>query len=67
MKASIIREMDTQDLTEAISEKEVTLTKMKIGHKVADIENPIEIRKTRRTIARMKTELRRRELEEASK
>jgi large subunit ribosomal protein L29 len=67
MKASIIREMDSQDLAEAISEKEVTLTKMKIGHKVADVENPIEIRKTRRTIARMKTELRRRELEEASK
>lgn len=67
MKASIIREMDSQELIEAIAEKELSLTKMKIGHKVAEIENPIEIRKTRRTVARMRTELRRRELEKASK
>lgn len=67
MKATIIKEMDTATLIENINEKETTLTKMKIGHKVADVENPIEIRKTRRTIARMKTELRRRELEKASK
>ncbi|MCB9194632.1 MAG: 50S ribosomal protein L29 [Flavobacteriales bacterium] len=67
MKASIIREMDSSDLIEAIAEKEMSLTKMKIGHKVAEIENPIEIRKTRRTVARMKTELRRRELEKAGK
>ncbi len=66
MKASIIREMDLQDLTEKIRESEMSLTKMKVGHKIAEIENPIEIRKIRRTVARMKTELRRRELEKAN-
>ena len=63
MEASVIREMDIQDIKEAISENELSLTKKKISHKVAELENPIEIRKIRRTIARMKTELRRREVE----
>jgi large subunit ribosomal protein L29 len=66
MKASIIREMDLQDLTEKIRENELELTKKKVGHKIAEIENPILIRQIRRTVARMKTELRRRELEKAN-
>lgn len=66
MKASIIREMDLQDLTEKIRENEMELTKKKVGHKIAEIENPILIRQIRRTVARMKTEIRRRELEKAN-
>ncbi|MFT5600371.1 MAG: large subunit ribosomal protein L29 [Flavobacteriales bacterium] len=63
MKASVIKEMDIQDIAEAIKENEMTLTKKKISHKVAELENPIEIRNVRRTVARLKTELRKRELE----
>ena len=66
MKASIIRELELQDLIEAIRENEQELTKKKVSHKIAEIPNPIEIRKIRRTVARMKTELRRRELEKAN-
>ena len=66
MKASIIREMDLQNLTDKIRENEMELTKKKVGHKIAEIENPILIRKIRRTVARMKTEVRRRELEKAN-
>lgn len=66
MKASIIREMDLQDLNDSIREKEQELTKKKVGHKIAEIQSPIDIRKIRRTVARMKTELRRRELEKAN-
>jgi large subunit ribosomal protein L29 len=63
MKASVIKEMDIQDIAEAIKENEMSLTKKKISHKVAELENPIEIRNIRRTVARLKTELRKRELE----
>ena len=37
------------------------LVKMKIGHKVAPMENPLQIREVRRTIAKLKTELNKRE------
>jgi len=37
------------------------LTKMKLTHRVAPIENPIQIRKVRKTIARLQTELTKRE------
>jgi large subunit ribosomal protein L29 len=66
MKASIIRELELQDLIDAIRENEQELTKKKVSHKIAEIPNPIEIRKIRRSVARMKTELRRRELEKAN-
>jgi large subunit ribosomal protein L29 len=65
MEASVIREMDIQDLVEALKTNELNLTKKKISHKVASLENPIELRKIRRTVARIRTEIRRRELEKA--
>ena len=37
------------------------LEKMKLTHAVAPMENPLQIRQTRRTIARLKTELTKRE------
>jgi len=40
---------------------------MKMNHAISPLENPLEIRNTRRTIARLKTELRRRQLEESKK
>jgi len=66
MEASVIREMDIQDLVEELKTNELNLTKKKISHKVASLENPIELRKIRRTVARIRTEIRRRELEKAN-
>jgi large subunit ribosomal protein L29 len=40
-----------------LKDKRVFLNKLKLNHKVSDIENPMIIRSTRRTIARIKTEL----------
>ncbi|MGB3548910.1 MAG: 50S ribosomal protein L29 [Saprospiraceae bacterium] len=42
------------------------LDKMKFDHAVAGIENPMQLREVRRDVARMKTELRRRELAAAT-
>jgi large subunit ribosomal protein L29 len=37
--------------------------KMKLNHAVTPLENPMQIKFTRRTVARLKTELRNRELQ----
>jgi large subunit ribosomal protein L29 len=34
---------------------------MKLGHKVTPLENPLQIRDVRRTVARLNTELKKRE------
>lgn len=54
--------LDDQALAEKISEEEVQLKKLKFGHAVNPIENPLSIRHLRRDIARLKTEQRRRAL-----
>ncbi len=64
MKASEIRELSSADLKERIDEQTTLYRKMKMDNVVSDIENPIRIRSTRKTIARLKTELRARQLAE---
>lgn len=65
MKIEVIREFRTDELKERLEEEKKQLTKMRLNHAVAALENPTKIREYKRTIARMKTELRRRELEKA--
>ena len=62
MKNSEIRELTTEDLKERILEERTNLTKMTMNHVVSPLENPMQIRAVRRDIARMLTELRKREL-----
>jgi large subunit ribosomal protein L29 len=52
-----VKELSTKDLAEKITEQKASLTKVKMGHKVSPIENPLKIREARRTIARLQTEL----------
>jgi large subunit ribosomal protein L29 len=67
MKQEEIKQLSTADLHDKIKEEEGTLKKLKMSHKVSPIENPLKIRIYRRTIARLNTELRRRELAEQLK
>ncbi|NPD92459.1 50S ribosomal protein L29 [Xylanibacter muris] len=62
MKTKEIREIETKDLAEKISAEEQKLHQMKLNHAIAPLQNPSEIKMVRRDIARMKTELRQREL-----
>lgn len=57
MKSQEIRELTDKELREELKDKKVLLTRLKLNHKVSDIENPMQIRSTRRTIARIKTEI----------
>ncbi|MBC9912526.1 50S ribosomal protein L29 [Chitinophaga varians] len=54
--------LSIQDLQEKISAEELRLKKMKFGHAITPIENPMSIRSVRRDIARMQTELRKKQL-----
>ena len=62
MKIKEVRELETKDLAEKIDAEVAKYNQMKLNHAITPLENPSEIKKTRRDIARMKTELRQREL-----
>ncbi|WP_417588975.1 50S ribosomal protein L29 [Owenweeksia hongkongensis] len=62
MKASVVREMTTQEIKEQLEELKLTYSKTKMGHTISPLENPLELKKARKNIARLSTELRSREL-----
>lgn len=55
--------MSTADLQEKLAETKAQLAEQRLSHAVTPLENPMEIRKTRRTVARLATELTKRELQ----
>ena len=61
MKTSEIKDLTTEEIREKIETEKAALTKMKMNHAVSPLENPMLIRTTRRNIARLMTELRKRE------
>ena len=63
MKKEVIRELGTAELMERLAEEKLQLNKLKLNHAVSPIENPNKIKAYRKTIARLLTELRRREIE----
>jgi len=63
MKSTEIKNLSLKDLTEKIEELETIQRKMILNHQISPIENPLQIRSNRRDIARLKTELRKKELE----
>ena len=62
MKIAEIKEMVTNDLVERIDTEVANYQQMLLNHSISPLENPAQIKDLRRTIARMKTELRHREL-----
>ena len=62
MKNKEIRELETKELQERIDAEVAKLHQMKLNHAITPLENPSQIKAARRDIARMKTELRQREL-----
>lgn len=66
MKNSEILELTTEELIARVSEEKATLTKLKFAHAVSAIENPTRISKVRKDIARLNTELTKRNAAPAS-
>ena len=67
MKSSEIRELSNKELLERIDNEKTTLVRMKLNHAISPLENPQKIKETRRTIARLMTEMRKREINEKTK
>ena len=63
MKSNVLIEMPDNEIKDLLLEERERLAKMKMSHAVSPLENPHQIRFTKRTIARILTELRRREIE----
>ncbi len=61
MKQSEIRELSIEGLKEKLTELKKQNADLKMAHFVTPLENPLQIRKVRRTVARLATELTKRE------
>ena len=62
MKIAEIRETATNELAERIQTEVANYNQMVLNHSISPLENPAQIKELRRTIARMRAELRQREL-----
>ena len=64
MKINKIREMSSPDLEKELGELKTELFKLRFSLATNGLDNPMKIREVRKDIARVKTELRKREIEE---
>ena len=62
MKIAEIRELSTAELKERVEADGTRYAQMKLNHAISPLENPESLKQLRRDIARMKGELRSREL-----
>ena len=60
MKQSEVKELTANELIEKVEVQKATLHKLKIMHVVSPLENPLQIRDARRSVARLKSEMTRR-------
>lgn len=57
-----IQGLSVEDLQARIKEDELRLKKLEFGHAISPLENPMSIRNLRRELARLKTELKKKQL-----
>ena len=62
MKIAEIKELGTKELAERLETEIANYQQMVLNHTISPMENPAQIKNLRRSIARMKTVLRQREL-----
>ena len=62
MKKEEIKELGTQDLKDRLEQMEKEYLQAKINHSISPLDNPAKLTQDRKMIARVKTELRQREL-----
>lgn len=67
MKNSEIKELSTKDLKERLDSEKEILVRLRLNHAVSPLDNPMKIKVSRRNIARMQTELVKRQLSGNSK
>ncbi|GGD88239.1 50S ribosomal protein L29 [Planktosalinus lacus] len=63
MKQAEIQEASTTKLQEKLAESRKAYTDLQMAHTISPLENPIQLRMQRRSIARIQTELTKREVQ----
>ena len=62
MKTSEIKELTDKEIQEKIQLETETLVRLNMNHAVSPLDNPLKIKEARRNIARLKTIVRQREI-----
>lgn len=57
MKQPEVKEASTEDLKDALNKSRKSYGELRMAHAMTPLDNPLQIRKERRTIARILTEL----------
>lgn len=57
MKKADIKNLSKEDLQNQLADAKANYSKLKLAHRISPLENPIQIRDLRKTIARINTEL----------
>lgn len=65
LKREDLNQLSNEDLQQRLHDDSQHLTKLRFTHAVNPIDNPAQLRAIRREIARLKTEIRKRELASA--
>ena len=53
--------LSIEELRELLANTQTNLSKLKMNHRTAELENPLEIRSVRRNVARINSEIKKRE------
>jgi large subunit ribosomal protein L29 len=62
MKVKNIRELADMELTQKLSELKIELFNLRFQHATNQLDNPLKLREVKKTIAKIKTVLKEREL-----
>jgi large subunit ribosomal protein L29 len=62
MKTREIKELNNKEIQERVDAEREHLVRLKLNHAISPLDNPLQIKEVRRTIARLATELRQREI-----
>jgi large subunit ribosomal protein L29 len=62
MKIREIKELNNKEIQERMDAEKEHLVRLKLNHSISPLDNPLQIKEVRRTVARFATELRQREI-----
>lgn len=62
MKTKEVKELTDKELVERLVAEKANLSKMKLNHAISPLDKPSQISDSRKTVARILTEIRKREI-----
>ena len=62
MKTREIKELNNKEIQERMNAEIEHIDRLKLNHSISPLDNPLQIKEVRRTVARFATELRQREI-----